>query len=52
MNIYEGKLVAKPGLYLEGMFDSDATSIETLNIIGGGLGYDSYKLLSKYYSIR
>ena len=48
----EGKLIAKPGLYLEGMFDSNTTSIETLNIIGGGLGYDSYKLLNKYYSIR
>ena len=48
----EGKLVAKPGLYLEGMFDSNTTSIETLNIIGGGLGYDSYKLLKKYFDIR
>ena len=48
----EGKLVAKPGLFLEGMFDSNATSIETLNIIGGGLGYDSYKLLKKYFEIR
>ena len=34
------------------MFDSNATSIETLNIIGGGLGYDSYKLLKKYFEIR
>ena len=48
----EGKLVAKPGLFLEGMFDSNTTSIETLNIIGGGLGYDSYKLLKKYFDIR
>lgn len=48
----EGKLIAKPGLFLEGMFDSNTTSIETLNIIGGGLGYDSYKLLKKYFDIR
>lgn len=48
----EGKLIAKPGLYLQGMFESGQTNIAKMNIFGGGLGYDSYKLLNKYYQIR
>ena len=48
----EGELVAQPGLYLEGMFENNVTNIHTLNIFGSGLGYDSYKLLKKYYDIR
>ena len=48
----EGELVAQPGLYLEGMFENNVTGITTLNILGSGLGYDSYKLLKKYYDIR
>ena len=48
----EGKLVAQPGLYLQGMFENNATDITTLNILGSGMGYDSYKLLKKYYDIR
>jgi hypothetical protein len=49
----EGDLVAEPGLYLQGMFEGEGnTSISTLNILGSGLGYDSYKLLKRYYDIR
>ena len=49
----EGDLVAEPGLYLQGMFEGNGnTSITTLNIFGSGLGYDSYKLLKRYYDIR
>lgn len=48
----EGELVAQPGLYFEGMFENNTTNIHTLNILGSGLGYDSYKLLKKYYDIR
>jgi hypothetical protein len=34
------------------MFENNSTNIFTINIIGGGLGYDSYKLLKRYYDIR
>lgn len=47
-----GKLTAKPGLYIQGLTDggdSPKTNITTLDIRGGGLGYNSYKLLQKYY---
>lgn len=47
-----GKLSAKPGLYIQGLTDggdSPKTNITTLDIRGGGLGYNSYKLLQKYY---
>ena len=49
----EGELVADPGLYLEGMFEgTGSTNIETLFILGSGLGYDSFKLLKQYYTLR
>lgn len=54
----EGNLHANPGLYLQGFFDKTSTGdkgdtmIASLNIAGGGLGYDSYKLLKQYYTIR
>lgn len=54
----EGNLHANPGLYLQGFFDNTSTGdkgdtvIASLNIAGGGLGYDSYKLLKQYYTIR
>lgn len=47
-----GKLIAKPGLYIKNLTDggdSPKTNITTLDIRGGGLGYNSYKLLQKYY---
>nr|DAG21736.1 MAG TPA: hypothetical protein [Caudoviricetes sp.] len=43
-----GKLIAKPGLYIKNLTDggdSPKTNITTLDIRGGGLGYNSYKLL-------
>lgn len=54
----EGNLHANPGLYLQGFFDNSKTGdlgdtvIASLNIAGGGLGYDSYKLLKQYFKIR
>ena len=50
-NASTGKLEARPGLYLEGMFENNDTKINNIRLIGGGLGYDSYKLLAKWYSI-
>ena len=47
-----GTLVAPRGLYLQGMFEENATAINTLNFRGGNLGYDGYKLLNKYFEIR
>ena len=44
------------GLYIEGVTDAtDATTTTNLNslsIIGGGLGYDSYKLIEKLVNIK
>ena len=48
-----GELVAEKGLYLQGMFEGEGTtSISTLSLLGGALGYDSYKLLKKYFDLR
>ena len=48
-----GNLEAERGLYIQGMFEGDgATVINYFSILGGGLGYDSYKLLKKYFDIR
>jgi hypothetical protein len=42
------------GLYIANLTDKDnanaTTNITTLNIAGGGLGYNSYVLLEKYYN--
>ena len=50
------KLVAEKGLWIDGLFptqgNSATTSITKLNIVGGNLGYDSYKLLKQYYAAR
>ena len=52
LNIH-GELEAKPGLYLQGLFENDeAPALATLNILGSGMGYDSYKLLKRYYDVR
>lgn len=49
----DGNLVAKKGLYIAGLTDatigSNPTKITSININGGNLGYNSYKLLQKYY---
>ena len=48
-----GNLTAKRGLYIQGMFEGEgATSINRFSILGGSLGYDSYKLLKRYFDIR
>ncbi|MGN1342632.1 MAG: hypothetical protein ACI4VL_05350 [Bacilli bacterium] len=41
-----GDLIAKKGLYLEGLFEDTPTSaLNTINLEGGALGYNSYKIL-------
>lgn len=46
----DGKLTAKPGLYIDGLFNADSNlDLHTINLVGGALGYDSYKLLAKFY---
>lgn len=44
------------GLYIEGVTDATSatatTNLATLSIVGGGLGYDSYKLLKKVVDIK
>ena len=47
-----GQLEAEKGLWIDGLFDANTTSINVLNLKGGSLGYDSYKLLNKIYNIR
>ena len=46
------KLVAEQGLWIDGLFNNNTTSINRLSIVGGNLGYDSYKLLKKHYDCR
>ena len=49
----EGELEAEPGLYIQGLFENNAAPVlSTLNIFGSGMGYDSYKLLKRYYDMR
>ena len=40
------------GLYIKGLTDgtSSTTKLNTLSIVGDGMGYDSYKLLTKYWN--
>lgn len=46
----DGTLNATPGLYLEGFFDDTYnSSIATIELRGGSLGYNSYKILKKFY---
>ena len=41
-----GELIAKKGLYLEGLFELNPTSaLNTIDLEGGALGYNSYKIL-------
>lgn len=51
-NASTGKLEALRGLYIEGLFEDNVTAINTIHLVGGGLGYDSYKLLNKWYDIK
>ena len=49
----EGELEAEPGLYIQGLFENNTPpALSTLNILGSGMGYDSYKLLKRYYDVR
>ena len=55
-----GNLVADPGLYIAGLTDATADQLSsaetiplhTINIVGDALGYDSYKLLDKFFTRR
>ena len=52
-NNVTNKLEAVPGLYIEGLFTNNAsTNLTALKILGGNLGYDSYKLLKQYFDTR
>lgn len=51
-NASTGKLEAVKGLYVEGLFEDNTTLINTIHLVGGKLGYDSYKLLNKWFSIK
>lgn len=53
LNEATGNLEAVPGLYIAGLTDGTSTSsnLMTLSIDGGNLGYNSYKLLKKYYDV-
>ena len=45
-----GDLVAKPGLYLEGFFDTNgSSSLKNLSLKKDALGYNSYRLLKRLY---
>ena len=47
-----GKLKAVKGLWIDGLFDNNSTSLNSVNLKGGALGYDSYKLLKQIYTIK
>ncbi len=52
-NTKTSKLEAEPGLYIQGLFDdAQQTNIQTLNLVGGSLGYGSYELLKKWFDCR
>lgn len=51
-NASTGKLEATRGLYIEGLFEDNTTLINTIHLVGGSLGYDSYKLLKKWFDIK
>lgn len=53
--------IARPGLYIEGLTNligSDSinantnTNIESFSIVGGNLGYDTYKMINVLYQIK
>ncbi len=44
----EGKIVANPGLYLEGFFSGES-SLNTIEFHNDALGYGSYRLLKRLY---
>lgn len=53
LNEATGNLDAHPGLYIAGLTDgtSASSNLMTLSIEGGNLGYNSYKLLKKFYDV-
>ena len=44
-------LNAKPGLWIEGFTDTGNTNLIEIELAGGGLKYDSYKLLNRFYNL-
>lgn len=50
----DGNLIAQKGLYIEGLTDAqegkEKSNLTTLSINGGNFGYNSYKLLKKFYN--
>jgi hypothetical protein len=46
----DGNLIAERGLYIEGLFEESSSSqFKNLELEGGALGYDSYKLTKRLY---
>ena len=44
--------VSEKGLYIEGLFGAEnVTNLNSIELIGGGLGFDSYKLLKRWFYI-
>ena len=52
----DGKYVSERGLYVENLTDWDETkgnsNVYYLRLLGDAMGYDSYKLLTKYFNAR
>ena len=49
-NDENGNLVAKKGLYIEGLFENEASSqFKFIELSGGSLGYNSYTIVDKLY---
>lgn len=48
----DGAAVVKPGLYLDGFFDSTTSSLNTINLVGGNLKEKSYKILKRFYELH
>lgn len=46
------QLIAKEGLWIDGLFNNNQTNINVINIRGGALGYGSHEILKKIYDIR
>ena len=49
-NMVDGNLQATPGLYLENFF-TGRSALNTINLQGGALGHNSYRLLKRLYDI-
>lgn len=44
-------LIAEQGLWIDDFMDNNRTQLTEIEIAGGGLGYESYRLLNQFYKI-